>query len=269
MRRSTVDRRRAWLAAASASLIPLVALILLLAAPGTLEAKLAGILRGVCAQRPDHAIGFDGGTVVLEARMLGIFLGFAVAVLASWSRGHSHRSELPRGLIGLVLLLGIGLMAGDGINAALYDLGLPNLYAPRNQLRLATGLLCGLGMAGFIAPVVSFVLWRRPEQAPLYATWKELAWGAGWVAIAGFIIGLDLVPQAVLGVISALAVVGSFWLVSIYVAVLAWEGPGQTEGWADLGGFAAAGFLLTLAGLFAMSALRTWMESSLGLAWVV
>ena len=252
-----------------AAFFPLVALFLLLASPGPLEAKLADLLRGVCAQRPEHALGFAGGMVVLEARMLGIFVGFAVGVVSSWSRGHWRRAELPRGLTGIVLCLGIAIMGADGVNAALYDLGQPHLYAPRNDLRLGTGLLCGLGMAAFVAPMVSFVLWRHRTPVPLYDTWRDLAWGIGWIAVAGLTIGSGLAPSLVIGIIAALAVIGSFWLVSTYVAVLAWTGPGQADGWPDLGRLAAAGFILTLMELFAMSALRTWMETSLGLAWLV
>src|SRR5438045_288312 len=139
----SLDRSRRSLVGASALVVPLVAVVIFLIAPGATDAKLMAALRGVCAQRPDHAIGFGGGPVVLEARMLGIFLGFAVAVAGAWARGHWRRTELPSGLIGLVLLLGIGLMAVDGVNAALYDLRQPYLYVPRNELRLATGLWCG------------------------------------------------------------------------------------------------------------------------------
>lgn len=251
------------------SLLPLFALVLLLVYPGSLEGKLATLLRGVCAQRPDHALGFAGATVVLEARMLGIFLGFAIGVLSSWTRGRWRRSELPKGMIGLVVSLGIVVMAADGVNAALFDLGQPHLYAPRNDLRLGTGLWCGLGMAAFIAPVVSFVLWRQREPLPLFQNWRELGWGVFWMAFAGLLIGLGIVPGPLLAAVGALSVVGSFWLVSTYLAVLAWDGPGGMESWTDLAGQAGVGFLLALLELFAMSALRTWMETSLGLTWLV
>jgi uncharacterized membrane protein len=250
-------------------LLPVVAAALFLAAPGELEAKLALALRGVCAQRPEHALGFDGGPVVLEARMLGIFIGFAVAVAIGWLRGGVRRSELPRGWIGLILLLGIAAMAVDGVNAALYDLGLAHLYVPQNGLRLATGLLCGLGMAGFIAPVVSFVWWRRRVPVPLFASWTDLAWAASAVTVAGVVVGLSTLPAQLLGALALLAVFGSFWLVSTYVAVLAWEGPGRAESWPDLGAMAVVGFGLTIAELLAMSMLRTWMEGTLGVSWVV
>ena len=240
-----------------------------LLAPGTLEEKLAAVLRGVCAQRPDHAVGFSSGPVVLEARMLGIFLGFAVTLAVAWATGGARRSELPRGRLGLLLLAAVGALALDGANAVLFDLRGPYLYAPRNDLRLATGLVGGLGVAGFVVPMVAFVFWHERDLRPLFAGGRDLILPLAILSLAGVAIASGLLTGIVLGIVAATSVLVSLWLVSTYVAVLAWAGPGQVASVAALGGYVAAGFGLTLVELAAFAALRGWMESALGLTWVV
>ena len=47
----------------------------------------------------------------------------------------------------VVLLVGLGVLAVDGVNATLFDRFLPYLYPPRNELRLLSGLLGGLALA--------------------------------------------------------------------------------------------------------------------------
>jgi hypothetical protein len=201
--------------------------------------------------------------------MLGLFLGFVIAVATAWASGGSRRSDLPGGRIGALLLLAIGLMAADGINAALFDLRHAHLYVPHNGLRLATGLLCGVALAAFIAPVVSLVFWKRREAGPLFSTWAELGRAVVWTAVAGVTVGTGLLPAVLLGVVSVAVVIASFWLVSTYVAVLGWEGPGRAESWRDLGSVAVAGLVLTGAELMGMAAARAWLEATVGVAWVV
>lgn len=250
-------------------MIPLAAAIGFLAAPGDLDGKLVLALRGVCAQRPSHSFVVDGQPLALEARMYGIFAGFSVALSTAWVTGRWRRSELPRGWGSARLALLIGLMGLDGVNASLYDLGAPHAYPPRNDLRLATGLLSGVGLAGFIGPVVSFVFWRDREPLPLFSSWRELAWSLAAAGAIGVVVVSGAFPSAALSAIGALAVVGSFWLVNTYIRVLAWEGLARAGGWADLGWAGLAGFVLTIAELIGLGALRGWMEATLGLSWVI
>lgn len=249
--------------------LPVLLAAVFVAAPGDLQEKLTQALRGICAQRPDHSFIVSGTPLALEARMHGIFVGFTAAVTTGWLRGCWRRSELPRGFISVFLVGGIALMGADGVNALLYDTGGPHLYVPRNDLRLVTGLLCGLGTAGFVAPVIGFVFWRERDPRPLFATGQELLWGLAGVGAVG---GLVFVPQptgVLLSAVGLLAVVGAMSLVNAYVWVLCWEGPGRGERWDDLAWASTAGLTLAVGELAGLAALRGWLEATFHISWVV
>lgn len=136
-------------------------------APWSLVDKLRAVGYGVCAQRPAHSYFLGGVQLPLEARMVGIYGGFVVSCLCFWAAGRGRAANLPRAEY-LALAVGfIGIMGFDGLNATAYDNGLPFLYSPDNRLRLASGLLAGLGMAMFLLPVLNFSLWRDPELKPV------------------------------------------------------------------------------------------------------
>ena len=260
---------RRGLAAVGAIALPLVAGVAFLAAPGELDEKLMLALRGVCAQRPDHGFLVDGAPLALEARMYGIFAGFSVAVGIPWLRGHCRRAELPRGAVAGVLIFFVLSLLIDGMNALLYAMGSPHLYVPRNDLRLVTGLLGGVGLAGYAAPVVSFVWWREREPVPLYSSWTDVVWSLGAAALLAALVLGGLPSRTALSALGLLAVVGSFWLVSTYVAALLWHGSGAADTWGDLAGPSLFAFAVSLGELAGLGALRNWMEVSFGISWVV
>lgn len=269
MSSSHVQLRPAGAAAAIALSLPMLGLLGLLLAPGTLDHKLMLVVHGLCAQRPSHSFVFGGEPLALESRMFGIFLGFLLGVAVPWAFGGWRRADLPRRGMGILTLLFVAVMGIDGINATLYDLGRVYLYEPRNELRLATGLLCGVGLAAWTAPVVSFVFWRDKERTPLFDTWGELGRGLVIVALAGALVATGLPHPLFLSFAAVFSVVASFWLVSTYLAVLSWQGVGTADGWPDLAGAIAVGFLLTVVELVAFSAFRAWTETTLGIPWVV
>jgi ferredoxin len=85
--------------------------------------------------------------------LLGIYGGFILmwAYLAILGRGRA--SGMPRASILFTLVCFVFIMGFDGINAFFYDTSffqlpfeLPHLYTPRLDLRLSTGLLCGIAL---------------------------------------------------------------------------------------------------------------------------
>lgn len=201
--------------------------------------------------------------------MFGIFVGFAISVGVAWLAGRWRRSALPTGVSFWVLSMCLVLMVLDGLNALLFDLRAPHLYPPSNALRLFTGLASGLGLAAFIAPIVSFAFFRERDRRPLFASFRELAIsGAPLILVAGVVV-VGGVPGFMLSGLAAVAVVGAFWLVNTYICVLAWEGVGRASVWRDLAPSAVVGFLLTGGLLAGLSFLRGWMEATLGLSWAV
>jgi len=153
----------------------------LILAPWPLMDKLFAIAYGICPQRASHSYIIAGQQLPLEARMTGIFSGFLLTYLSILVRGRGKAAAFPPPLpLGLCMGF-IGLMGIDGINNTLADLHLPHLYTPDLRLRLGTGLLSGIGMAGLVIPALNFVLWRDGQERPVLSTIADLA---GLLALA-------------------------------------------------------------------------------------
>ena len=248
---------------------PLVGIAVLLLAPGSLDDKLRYTLSGLGAQRVGHSLIVDGKALPIEARMLGIYVGFSVAVAVAWLGGGSRRVRPPHGWVGVALALGVGLMAADGSNAWIYGKGGPALYEPQTGLRLATGLLCGLGVASAVAPVISVSFWQEREPRPLFASGREFGRALLVMGVVGLIFWSGVGGPTGLGLLTLIGVFTGFWLVSTYLAVGAWVGLARAEHWSDLAGFATVGFGLATIELLGLAALRVWLEQSVGVVFPV
>ena len=143
----------------------------------------------------------------LEARDLGMYGGFLMTWFYIIAIGRGRAKGMPLFPMLLYLVLFVGIMGFDGVNALLYDLhqnapSIPYLYPPQLELRSATGLLCGIAFGGIMTPVVNYSLWRGDDMRPVLGTWKHLL---GALAIAAVIfvmnyseIGLFLWPLSIL-----------------------------------------------------------------------
>jgi hypothetical protein len=243
--------------------LPLAVVALFALSPGTLDEKLSQPLQGVSAQRPGHVIDVGGAPLPLEARMYGIFVGFAVAVASVWLRGGARRASLPHGLLAGLMLSFIVVMAVDGANALAFDVQAGALYEPRLDLRLGTGLLAGIATAAFVAPVVSLGLWRKTEPRPLFASWIDLVLALAIAGIVALGVLSDVGGHSVLSAIGGLAVLAGAWLVGAHVWVLLWHGVGQAERWSDLLDVEVAGLVIGVGLLALLAVLRTWTEAAL------
>jgi len=248
---------------------PLVGIAMLILAPGTLDDKLRFVLSGLGAQRIGHSLVVEGRPLPIETRMLGIYVGFTVTVAAAWLGGGARRVRLPSGGIGALLMLGVGLMVADGLNAWMYGRGESALYEPQAGLRLATGLLCGLGVASAIAPVVSSSFWQHRELRPLFASGLELFRTLLVLAVVGLVFWAGVGGPTVLGMLALIGVFAGFWLVSTCLVVGAWVGLARAEHWTDLAGLATVGFVLATVELLGLAALRAWLEQSVGVVFPV
>jgi Predicted membrane protein (DUF2085) len=151
--------------------------------------------------------------------MLGIFAGFALTVAVTWLTGGSRRAELPRSLPAAAFAFMVISLGVDGFNALFFDAGMPHLYTPSNELRLATGLVCGLALAALIAPVVSWAFWRQREPAPLLASWGDAARIALVLCVFAIFVVTGVPGRAVLSALALACAVGSFMLVNTYLEV--------------------------------------------------
>lgn len=150
--------------------------LVFVALPWSIETKALAALHGLCAQQPSHSLYFGDQRLPFDARMTGIYGGFAVAAGVLLVRGRWRAAGIPRLGITLTLVAGIAMLAIDGINSTLVDAGLPYAYAPRNTLRLVTGLFTGSALAVFVFLLigqVGFAKGGRRPGAPL-AGWRDL-----------------------------------------------------------------------------------------------
>ncbi len=205
---------------AALAIAGLVGLLVLL--PGGLLAKVTLLNSGVCPQRPAHTYFIEGRQMPLEARMVGIFAGYFVTIAGLWLVGRGRALQWPRRSLSLALAALVAVMVFDGLNSTFWDLGWPALYAPQNWLRLLTGVLSGVGMAGLLLPAFSLSVWKQAYLRPTFGSWPELGLAllpalllwcgtlAGWgplfwpisiLAVAGVITMLTMFNMIILAVL--------------------------------------------------------------------
>lgn len=129
---------------------------------------------GICPQRPGHSLFLGGEQMPIEARMAGMFAGFLITVGYFIAVGRGRAWHMPGPRLSAVLVTFVALMGVDGVNALLFDLRLPHLYSPNLALRLGTGLLTGIAMAGFVWPVFNVTVWRSGSNVSPLAHARDL-----------------------------------------------------------------------------------------------
>jgi uncharacterized membrane protein len=151
-----------------AYLFPMVvagAVLLFLSAPWSLQHKAHVALHGLCAQRPSHSFVLGADRLPFDARMTGIYAGFAVTAAYLVVAQRYRAVAFPSPWTIAVLILFVGAMAVDGFNSLLVDIRVWHAYEPHNLLRLVTGSLTGIALAVTMCYMVAVTLWRRPEMA--------------------------------------------------------------------------------------------------------
>jgi uncharacterized membrane protein len=222
----------------------------------------------VSAQRPTHSLVLAGQELPLEARMGGIFLGFLCAVCLLGVVGRLRATRLPAGWLAGFCLALVVLTAADGLNAFLFDGGLPHLYTPGTPARLLTGLGAGLGLGLLAVPVVAGVVWRKPLDEPALADPLELLVALVAVGLLGAVLLIGpaplLWPAAILMLLS---VVVAFGLTNLYLLTLVGGRSNQAIALSDLSGPLLSAVGLALVELAGLSALRTWLATTFNLTW--
>jgi uncharacterized membrane protein len=159
--------------------------------PGTIEGKSLAVLHGLCAQQPAHSYYFGEARLPFDARMTGIYSGFAMTALYLLARGRWRSAGLTDVKLVVVLAAMVLPLAIDGTNSFLMDVELPYLYEPRNIARTLTGLLVGTALASFVWLLVGQTALRRSERT------SQPVWGSlGDVSLA---VALQLGLVALIG----------------------------------------------------------------------
>jgi uncharacterized membrane protein len=155
----TGETGRGWLLAFLSVWILL--LITFFAWPGSIEGKGLAVLHGLCAQQPGHSFYFGESRLPFDARMTGIYGGFAAVVVTLLVRRRWRAAGIPPLRTAVLMAMFVALLAVDGLNSTLRDLGLWHPYPPHNLLRLGTGLLTGAALAAFLWLMIAQVGFHR------------------------------------------------------------------------------------------------------------
>ncbi len=194
----------------------------------------------------------------LEARDFGIYVGFLAVWVYMILLGRGRAKGMPRVWMLAVMVAFVGIMGVDGLNAFFYDLQVvPHLYTPRLELRLATGLLCGIAFAGFLVPVINFSLWRENDMRPVIGNWKEFLGGMAILvalyAMNASQLGIFFWPLAIVTSASTLILIA---LINMVFVISIFGREGRADTWRDALNPFALGVVLAIVELGAMSVLR-------------
>jgi uncharacterized membrane protein len=185
--------------------------------PWTVVGKADVVAYAICHRIAERTFWLGGRPLPLCARCSGTYLGVMAALGVLGVLGRRRASQFPRLPLLLTLVAFVAAWGFDGLNSYLsFFPRAPQLYAPRNWLRLATGLLNGIALTNLVVPVFNFTLWADATRDRTLTGWRELAamlvLGALMALPALLEIGPALIPLAAisgLGVLAMLLMINS------------------------------------------------------------
>jgi len=125
---------------------------------------------GLCHQLPERSFFGGGVQVPVCARDTGIYVGFALGLIALRLIDRRRRSSEPPPAFAVAALVAmLALMALDGVTSY------AGLRQTTNEIRLFTGLGAGLAIAGLTYPMLNGQLWRQPGSSRALGTVGQLA----------------------------------------------------------------------------------------------
>ncbi len=222
---------------------------------------------GVCHRIAERSFIIAGQQLPLCARCTGVYIGFLSAIVVSFLRGRRRPAGLPP--IGIVFTLILFLVAVgiDGINSYLaFFPNLPHLYEPHNTLRIVTGTLEGIALAGFILPSVHMTLWETPQEVRAIPNLREL----GFIMLGAGAVDLLLLWHPTLSLYPALLVslLGLFLAMgminALLVAVVS-RRAGRVASWSEAAAILAWGGVLATLEMAGMAWLRFFLTGSFSL----
>ncbi|NTU81655.1 MAG: DUF2085 domain-containing protein [Chloroflexales bacterium] len=229
--------------------------------PGlSLEQKLFLALHGICAQT--HNLVTGGVQLPLCARDSGMYLSYLVTVGVVLARGRGRAGRLPPWPITLAVLGLALLMAGDGVNSTLDELGLPHAYPPRTDLRLLTGMGAGIGLALIVLLVLTTALRRDvDDQLRVLSGWRDL----GLVLLFDGMIVAALAADTPLlawplALLVTVGVIGNLAAVLTLLPAMALGRAGRVTHPAQLAHPATIGLVLAVTFLVALARFRLGLE---------
>ncbi|NTV62402.1 MAG: DUF2085 domain-containing protein [Oscillochloris sp.] len=250
---------RRWSAALAGIVLGLLFGLILM--PGvSLERALYIALHGICAQT--HNIISGGVQLPLCARDSGMYLSYLATLAVIAARGRWLAGRLPPRPISLTVLALFMLMALDGINSTLAEVGIAHAYEPRNDLRLLTGMGAGIGLGLVVLLVLNTALRRHVDDSMrALGEWREL----GMVILIDGLIVAALAANTPwlalpLAVLVAFGVVANLAAVMMLIPSLLLGLQNKVTRMSQLAHPAIIGLTLALTFLIALARYRIWLE---------
>jgi hypothetical protein len=193
----------------------------------------------------------------IEAREGGMFGGFLLGVIYLIIIGRGRAWRLPSRKTLAILIGFIALMGLDGINAVAYDLYLPTPYVPNLYLRLGTGLLTGLTLAGILVPIFNQSIWQKSNATVSFSGWRDLLPALPLFAIF-WIAGLSgwrpfLYPISILAIFGQVILMVSLGAMTASILL---RREGQVRNFTELAPLILVALIIVVAGLAMASAVR-------------
>ncbi len=222
---------------------------------------------GICHRIAERSFTVAGQQLPLCARCTGVYIGFLAAILISFLRGRQRPAGLPPTGILLTLLLFLAAVGVDGVNSYLaFFPGLPHLYEPHNTLRVITGTLEGIALAGFILPSVHATLWKTPQEVRSIPNVRELGLillGAG--ALDLLVLWhppIFLYPTVVISLLGPFLAMG---LINTLLVAVVSRYAGRVSSWREAGAVLAWGGVLAMLEMAGLAWLRFFLTGSFAL----
>lgn len=235
--------------------------------PSTLLGKTDVVGYAICHRIPERSFFLNGRQLPLCARCTGTFLGVVVGLTTMLVLGRRRASRMPPLVVLGLLVMFTGFWAFDGLNSYLtFFPGAPNLYEPRNWLRLATGMLNGLTLIILLMPIFNFTVWSEPARERVIKNVFELLAILPVLGLLTWIIQAEvdflLYPAAIL---STLGVLVMLVLVNTMIATIVLRREGYARTWHQLLVPLTVGGALAILQMTGMVLLRAYLTTRFGL----
>ncbi len=255
-----VDETAPW-RFAFVSMIGVLLLGLLLAPGFSLDQKMYIVLHGMCSQQ--HNIALGNIQFPICARCTGIYVSTLTTMLYFWALGRGLAGRVaPWPIVGAMIAF-VLLMAADGFNSMATELGVGQLYEPRNDIRIFTGIGLGIGIGVLLLMMINTVLRRNPNDTlPAFKNWLEFggAWAINLLVLVAVYGNLHFMAWP-LAIMAFLGMVGVIYVVNLILVSLIMGYDGSVTRLSQLAKPATLAIIPTLIMLWATSALRYWLEA--------
>ncbi len=235
--------------------------------PGNYGATAHAVLHGLCAQTPSHTFMFGDRMLPFDARMTGIYGGLLVTLGAIVARGRLFHYGNPPVRVIVVLAGLVALMAIDGFNSLLTDLGLWHPYQSRNELRVATGYGTGVTLAVMLSWLLASSAWNLGSPRVAIDRWRDLLVSA--VGLVGYVALLLAGPWWLHFPVSMLLVASAWITVTmllLVIVLLVLKLDSQVRHVSHLHVPVAISALLAVSVMIGLAGARFWAERAFGIS---